>query len=76
MRTNCGHATQKKNAKSLFLKDLAFLKSTQSRDRTGTGLTPLVFETSASTNSAIWANIYCFAGANIKQSFLYTNNYF
>ena len=27
-----------------------------SRDRTGTGLTPLVFETNASTNSAIRAN--------------------
>ena len=28
---------------------------TQSRDRTGTGVNLLVFETSASTNSAIWA---------------------
>ena len=28
---------------------------TQSRGRTGTGVTPLVFETSASTDSAIWA---------------------
>ena len=28
---------------------------TQSRGRTGTGVTPLVFETNASTDSAIWA---------------------
>ena len=30
-----------------------------SRDRTGTGLTPLVFETNASTNSAIRAFALC-----------------
>jgi hypothetical protein len=41
----------------LYIKALAILKSTRSRDRTGTALLPLVFETSASTNSAIRAGI-------------------
>lgn len=33
-----------------------FFLCTQSRSRTGTSVTSLVFETNASTNSAIWAN--------------------
>ena len=32
--------------------------STQSRGRTGTGVNLLVFETSASTDSAIWASVF------------------
>ena len=35
---------------------LRFVFRTQSRGRTGTGVTPLVFETNASTDSAIWAS--------------------
>jgi hypothetical protein len=55
MRTHCGHAKKNKNAKLFIANNLAFPKSTQSRDRTGMEVNPLVFETSASTNSAIWA---------------------
>ena len=55
MRTNCGHGEQNKNAKYFIIKYLAFEIRTQSRDRTGMEVNPLVFETSASTNSAIWA---------------------
>ena len=46
------HATTKKREK------LSFLSSTQSRGRTGTGVNLLVFETSASTDSAIWASVF------------------
>ena len=35
---------------------------TQSRGRTGTGVNLLVFETSASTDSAIWASANTFSG--------------
>ena len=47
--------TQKfRHKKSTDKLSVLFL-STQSRDRTGMEVNPLVFETSASTNSAIWA---------------------
>ena len=35
---------------------LSLLFCTQTRGRTGMDVTPLVFETSASTDSAIWAH--------------------
>ena len=38
------------------IQHLDYLLGTQSRGRTGTGVTPLVFETNASTDSAIWAS--------------------
>ena len=42
---------------------------TQSRDRTGMEVNPLVFETSASTNSAIWASaLLAFASAKVMQN--------
>ena len=48
--------TKKSLANVVVYKRFCFLSlSTQSRGRTGTGVTPLVFETSASTDSAIWA---------------------
>ena len=39
-----------------------FFWRTRSRDRTGTSVTSLVFETSASTNSAIRASVPVFTG--------------
>ena len=37
---------------------LSLLFCTQTRGRTGMDFTPLVFETSASTDSAIWATLF------------------
>ena len=44
--------------KLLTYKGLTLLFRTQTRGRTGMDVTPLVFETSASTDSAIWAYFY------------------
>lgn len=52
-------------------------KSTQSRGRTGTALQPLVFETNASTDSAIWAfALYQNRAANVFKLSLIRNKYF
>ena len=58
--------THVKNKKSLR-KSEAF--STQSRGRTGTALQPLVFETNASTDSAIWALLFSEPGCKCIQTF-------
>ena len=47
------NAKKKRSSKELLF-------STQTRGRTGMDVTPLVFETSASTDSAIWANRFIF----------------
>ena len=50
--------TKKKRAKYLIYKYLVLFSCTQTRGRTGMDFTPLVFETSASTDSAIWATFF------------------
>ena len=51
------YSEQKENPYKLFTYNgLSSLFSTQTRGRTGMDVTPLVFETSASTDSAIWAS--------------------
>lgn len=44
-----------KNKNPLKINDLQGICGTQTRGRTGMEVNPLVFETSASTDSAIWA---------------------
>ena len=51
---------ENKKGKDSKYESLPFF-STQSRGRTGTTLLSLVFETNASTNSAIWAFVNWFA---------------
>ena len=43
--------------KRLIIKRLTAFICTQTRGRTGMEVNPLVFETSASTDSAIWASL-------------------
>ena len=53
---NVGKIQAKEKAKYWIIKYLAFFLRTQTRGRTGMEVNPLVFETSASTDSAIWAS--------------------
>ena len=49
---------KKKNLQVLKFNYSQILFSAQNRGRTGTGVTPLVFETNASADSAIWAKCF------------------
>ena len=51
----CGENQEMKKPQLIDNQLRLYFESTQSRDRTGMEINPLVFETSASTNSAIWA---------------------
>ena len=60
MRSQEKHAAFSKNRCGIKRKRLIIIRlstafSTQTRGRTGMEVNPLVFETSASTDSAIWA---------------------
>jgi hypothetical protein len=59
LRVNVGQINCIKGKKPLKIIRLRGVSCTQTRDRTGMEVNPLVFETSASTNSAIWANSGC-----------------
>ena len=48
----------KQNRLSINIQLLSRFTRTQTRGRTGMDVTPLVFETSASTDSAIWAFVF------------------
>ena len=65
---------KKGNLTMMRINQLSCHSCALSRDRTGTGLTPLVFETNASTNSAIRAMCAaCNAGAKLHNFFYFAN---
>ena len=53
---NLGTSYKKEKSQIFDLQILSSFSCTQTRGRTGMDVTPLVFETSASTDSAIWAS--------------------
>ena len=56
----------KQNRLSIDIQSLIRFARTQTRGRTGMEVNPLVFETSASTDSAIWATCFLNCGAKIR----------
>ena len=68
-----GWEREKTKKPNLSVANTWLLIRTQSRDRTGMEVNPLVFETSASTYSAIWANLFLISAAKVEL-FLYIPN--
>ena len=58
VRGKCGENSNKRKSQVIDFSILSFHLRTQTRGRTGMEVNPLVFETSASTDSAIWAFSY------------------
>ena len=52
-------------------REIISLSCTQTRDRTGMEVNPLVFETSASTDSAIWAGMALYFKSTAKVIILF-----
>ena len=68
-----GREREKTKKPNISVANTWLLIRTQSRDRTGMEVNPLVFETSASTYSAIWANLFLISAAKVEL-FLYIPN--
>ena len=66
MFQQCFSRKSKNLCKSFVYNYLQRFLSTQTRGRTGMEVNPLVFETSASTDSAIWATRFLNCGAKIR----------
>ena len=70
----CGNKMGTDKAKrkrlSVDIQLLSRFTRTQTRGRTGMDVTPLVFETSASTDSAIWACLFFFCVAKVNIIFI------
>ncbi len=64
----CGENPEKKNRQLSDKTEVSDFCGTQTRGRTGMEMNPLVFETSASTDSAIWA--LAFVAAKVEKLFL------
>ena len=62
---NSGTYIQKDKSQIFDLQILSSYLCTQTRGRTGMEVNPLVFETSASTDSAIWATFSVNCGAKV-----------
>ena len=83
VRGKCGENSNKRKSQVIDFSILSFHLRTQTRGRTGMEVNPLVFETSASTDSAIWAfsffsalELLCFSIAMQRYGFFLYLQYF